>query len=213
MNTATKLTADERAAMAEEIIAITRVTTEIEGEVEGDYADGERYLRDEASDEELREEHTKWLNNKVVTRKFVDGQKLVGLDLLDAMAFVDNFGMFESDSDAFDAEVASCMASRSSLVHSMRLHKIGKGVEDFATIPGEWIMLCKHKSRDEITIPDPWMHPKDLLAYGEYAKEWPELAALAGFEAPVEGVYLYNDILVFTNENDSCLNYVYFKKA
>lgn len=50
----------ERARTAHRIIEAMRAHTERHGEVHGDYADGERYLRDEASDDELDQLVSKW---------------------------------------------------------------------------------------------------------------------------------------------------------
>jgi hypothetical protein len=58
-----ELTKAERVAMARETIEAMRAAYEAEGE-EGDFADGERYLRDDASDEELRDEFKKWTNKR-----------------------------------------------------------------------------------------------------------------------------------------------------
>lgn len=55
-----KLTWAQRATMAAEVIEAMQECYEAEGE-EGDFGDGERYLRDDASDEELRAEHAKWV--------------------------------------------------------------------------------------------------------------------------------------------------------
>lgn len=54
-----KLSREERAGMARAIIEAMQERYEAEGE-DGDFADGERYLRDDASDDELRYEKEKW---------------------------------------------------------------------------------------------------------------------------------------------------------
>lgn len=54
------LTKQQRATMASNIIDAMREHDEHHGEAPGDYADGERYLRDEASDDELIEQSRKW---------------------------------------------------------------------------------------------------------------------------------------------------------
>lgn len=53
-------TPQQRARTARRIIEAMRAHTERHGEVHGDYADGERYLRDEASDDELDQLVSKW---------------------------------------------------------------------------------------------------------------------------------------------------------
>jgi hypothetical protein len=55
------LTRDERATMAAATIEAMQKQYEADGEEAGDFADGERYLRDDATDEELRAEHAKWV--------------------------------------------------------------------------------------------------------------------------------------------------------
>jgi hypothetical protein len=47
--------------MAMQITEAMREAYEREGE-SGDFEDGQRYLRDDTSDEELREEYDKWCN-------------------------------------------------------------------------------------------------------------------------------------------------------
>lgn len=54
-----KLTKEQRDALATSTISAMADVYEAEGE-EGDFDDGRRYLRDDASDEELLEEHAKW---------------------------------------------------------------------------------------------------------------------------------------------------------
>lgn len=54
------LTREDRASMAAQITEAMRTAYEAEGE-DGDFDDGERYLRDEASDAELSEEFLKWV--------------------------------------------------------------------------------------------------------------------------------------------------------
>ena len=49
----------ERVSLASRIINAMQDSYEEHGE-EGDFADGERYLRDDASDEELLREEAKW---------------------------------------------------------------------------------------------------------------------------------------------------------
>lgn len=56
----TRLTLEQRRIMSSRIIEAMREHYEAHGET-GDWADGERYLRDDASDAELREEYAKWL--------------------------------------------------------------------------------------------------------------------------------------------------------
>jgi hypothetical protein len=53
------LTLAERVAKARNITEAMRAAYEAEG-VEGDFDDGERYLRDDASDDELLAEEVKW---------------------------------------------------------------------------------------------------------------------------------------------------------
>lgn len=60
-----KLTKEQRALMARNITEVMRAHYEQHGET-GDWADGERYLRDDASDEELIEEHKKWVPHSKV---------------------------------------------------------------------------------------------------------------------------------------------------
>lgn len=60
MNTPTPLTRQQRERLARRITDAVRAHTERHNEVHGDYADGERYLRDEASDEELHTLVIKW---------------------------------------------------------------------------------------------------------------------------------------------------------
>lgn len=55
------LTQQQRVGMASSIIEAMREAYEAEGE-DGDFDDGLRYLRDDASDEELQTEHSKWCN-------------------------------------------------------------------------------------------------------------------------------------------------------
>ena len=55
-----KLTRVQRATMAAEVTEAMQEHYEAEGE-EGDFDDAERYLRDDASDMELRAEHAKWV--------------------------------------------------------------------------------------------------------------------------------------------------------
>lgn len=57
-----KLTQQERANLARCTADATREAYEREGE-EGDFDDAARYLRDDASDAELREEYNKWVKN------------------------------------------------------------------------------------------------------------------------------------------------------
>lgn len=54
-----KLTREQRQALAHKIIDAMREHYEEHGE-EGDFDDGYRYLRDDASDDELRYEEEKW---------------------------------------------------------------------------------------------------------------------------------------------------------
>ena len=54
------LSPERRAVMASDIIHYMRETYEAEGE-NGDFEDGERYLRDDASEEELQAEHARWV--------------------------------------------------------------------------------------------------------------------------------------------------------
>lgn len=54
------LTHADRASMANSIIEYMQEAYEAEG-VDGDFDDGRRYLRDDASDEELRCEYEKWV--------------------------------------------------------------------------------------------------------------------------------------------------------
>jgi hypothetical protein len=62
MHTQTRaLTIAERVELAQKIIAAMREAYEAEG-VEGDFDDGERYLRDDAGDDELIREEEKWCN-------------------------------------------------------------------------------------------------------------------------------------------------------
>ena len=49
----------QRVALARKIIEAMRASYEEHGE-EGDFDDGERYLRDDASDEELLAEEVRW---------------------------------------------------------------------------------------------------------------------------------------------------------
>jgi hypothetical protein len=51
---------DERASMAAEIAEAMKAKYQEWGET-GDFVDGERYLRDEASDAELLQEYAKWV--------------------------------------------------------------------------------------------------------------------------------------------------------
>ncbi len=51
---------EKRSTMAFEIIEAMQEQYEEDGE-EGDFDDGLRYLRDDASDEELDSEHAKWV--------------------------------------------------------------------------------------------------------------------------------------------------------
>jgi len=53
------LTVAQRVELARKIIEAMQEAYEAEG-VEGDFADGERYLRDDASDHELLAEEEKW---------------------------------------------------------------------------------------------------------------------------------------------------------
>jgi hypothetical protein len=53
------LTSTQRRSMAEDIIAAMRAHYEQAGE-SGDFADGSRYLSNDASDEELQWEYDKW---------------------------------------------------------------------------------------------------------------------------------------------------------
>lgn len=54
-----KLTLAERVDKAQRIVEAMREAYEAEG-VEGDFCDGERYLRDDADDEELLAEEARW---------------------------------------------------------------------------------------------------------------------------------------------------------
>lgn len=57
-----KYTQEQRAGLANAIIEAMREAYEAEGE-EGDFEDGARYLRDDASDEELDAEYQKWVKH------------------------------------------------------------------------------------------------------------------------------------------------------
>ena len=54
------LTKQKRAEMAAAIMCAMQAHYEEHGE-EGDFADGERYLRDDAPEAELHEEYAKWV--------------------------------------------------------------------------------------------------------------------------------------------------------
>lgn len=54
------LTRQKRAEMASAIISAMQAHYEEHGE-SGDFADGERHLRDDASEDELRTEYDKWV--------------------------------------------------------------------------------------------------------------------------------------------------------
>ena len=54
------LTRQERISYASQITEAMREAYEAEGET-GDFEDGNRYLRDDASDEELLSEYHKWV--------------------------------------------------------------------------------------------------------------------------------------------------------
>ena len=54
------LTRQQRTKMAEEIVEQMRAHYQEHGE-DGDFPDGLRYLRDEATDEELEYEHRRWV--------------------------------------------------------------------------------------------------------------------------------------------------------
>jgi len=61
-----KLNQSQRAAMASDIIENMRDAYEEEG-AEGDFEDGERHLRDDASVSELLDDLAKWCPEKKVT--------------------------------------------------------------------------------------------------------------------------------------------------
>ena len=54
------LTQTQRRTMAADIISAMRTSYEQDGEEEGDFDDGYRYLSNDASDSELQYEHDKW---------------------------------------------------------------------------------------------------------------------------------------------------------
>ena len=53
------MTKEEREAMARDTVEAMQIAYDEEGE-QGDFDDALRYLRDDATDEELRAEHAKW---------------------------------------------------------------------------------------------------------------------------------------------------------
>lgn len=54
------MTKTQRATLAMQTAEVMQTVYEHEG-TEGDFADAERYLRDDASDVELIDEHNKWM--------------------------------------------------------------------------------------------------------------------------------------------------------
>jgi hypothetical protein len=150
-------------------------------------------------------------NTTMVTRKFSADDKLVGVDILDALGFQMNYGLWDETSDLTDPDVTDCMFSRQSLIEVMYLDKIGVTPEHFAQIPGEWRMVAK----GEAQFPDPWIQPSNVFQYeGEH---FPELDGLQDFPgAKVPGVYLHKNFLILANENGEsaqCLCYSYFTKV
>jgi hypothetical protein len=151
-------------------------------------------------------------NTAPITRTFVEGQKLVGIDILDAFGFQMNYGLWDETSDLTDPDVADCMFSREGCIRTLYLDKIGITPEHFAQIPGEWIMIGK----DGVFTPDPWIRPSEVFQHE--GDRFPQLDGLQDFPVvKVPGLYLHKNFLVLANDNSDgdhiCLCYSYFIKV